>query len=429
MKVALIQPNNPYLIDDKVFPNIGLLRVGTQLQKEGHDVEVLDFNGKAPDGIKDRAHDFDAYGFSATTPQMPYVMKLFNILKKENPNARTIIGGAHPSAMYNIKQKGQLDINIQDLEVFDTIFAGEGENTKNIFRDGWQYGGIVKNIDDVEIPNRDLIDIQSYKYLLNGELTTSIQTQRGCPHQCTFCSGRDIEMYNKVRTHSPERVVKELDELNAKYGFKSFMWYDDEINLDIGRLEKLCSLLSERDYQHRGFIRNDAIVKHPESVKWLKEAGFVKLCAGVESGSDEMLKAIKKGTTYEINMEARRLVKEQGIHYEAFLLMGHPKETMKDIELTRKWLLEAKPDDFDLNLITPLPGSKMYDDAIPTTEFGKLMWNFNGVFFEKPRFAEEDSYYKGKGMQGKSTIRTKEISNKDYYEMRDVIDNEVRLKK
>jgi len=428
MKIALIQPNSPFLINERVFPNIGLTRVATQLQADNHDVEILDFSGKNPEELKTFTNGYDLYGFSSTTPQFPYTMNLFNILKRNNPNAQTVIGGPHVSAMYSLKNKGIDDVNIKDLDNFDTKFVGEGEGKgiEKMFEPGWQDGGIVKNIDDALIPDRDFIDITGYKYNLNGQPTTSMQTQRGCPHQCTFCSGRDIEMYNKVRMHSPERVVEELDMLNDKYGFTSFMWYDDEINLNIDRLEDLCNVLADKPYQHRGFVRNDNIVNHPESVEWMKEAGFIKLCAGVESGSDKILKLINKRTTSEMNSDAREIVRKNGIHYESFLLMGHPDEDLDDISATMSWVQKNKPDDLDINLITPYPGSKMYDDAKPSTKFDGYNWEYKGSFFNKPRYATHDSFYKGKEGKGESDIRTNRITNRTLVEIRDRADKFLR---
>ncbi len=425
-KIALIQPNSPFLINEKVFPNIGMLRVATQLREDGHDITVLDFSGGKSEYMKNYANIFDLYGFSSTTPQFPYVMKLFDILKKENPNARTLIGGPHPSALYNLRAKGKKDINIDDLEVFDTIFAGEGENTKNVLKPGWQKGEIIKDIDLTLIPDRNFIDINGYDYKLNGKRTTSIQTQRGCPHQCSFCSGRDIEMYNKVRAHSPERVIKELDKLNDEYDYQSFMWYDDEINLNMGRLEKVCKELEKRNYKHRGFVRSDNIVKYPKSVKWMKDAGFVKLCTGVESGSDRMLSMINKKTNSRVNSIAREIIRDNGIHYESFLLLGHPDETAKDVIDTYHWIKTNKPDDFDINLITPYPGSKMYDNAIPSKEFKNYKWEYNGMYFNKPRYSKEDSFYKGHGGKSESNVRTNTLTNKQLKAFRDNIEEDFK---
>ena len=427
-EIAIVIPNNPFLINEKVFPNIGALRVATALEDEGHSVDVLDFAGKKAEDIIPYAHNYKYFGFSSTTPQFPYTLQIYYELKKANPKAKTIIGGAHPSALYSLKERGIEDENIGDLELFDTIFAGEGEDTTNLFKEGWQKGNLIKNLDDTPIPDRDLVDIKSYHYNLMGKDTTFIMSQRGCPHQCAFCCGRDIDMYNHVRFNSPKRVLEELDMLNKNYGYNSFMFYDDEININTSRLEELCGALKERDYQFRGFVRSDNIVKHPESVQWLKDAGFVKLCTGVESGSNRILKRIKKGCTIEQNSEARRLIGEVGIHYESFMIVGHPDETLEDIEMTKQWLLDNKPDDFDINILTPYPGSRIYDNASKNKRFKNYEWGYNGIYFNKPRYGKEDSFYKGLNRQSHSGVRTNEISNKKLKEIRNNMEKEVRKK-
>ena len=427
MELALINPPSPFLIDERVAYNLGLIRVATHLKADGHDVKLLDFTGdKCYLDNASKVKKYDKYLYSSTSPQFPSTYQIFKILKSLYPNAQHIIGGAHASAISSLKYKGLKDKNIDILNEFDTVFNGEGEDTKSIFKKGWVKGNLIKNIDDTLLPDTSFMDIKSYKYFIFDKPTTNIMTQRGCPHQCVFCCGRDIEMYNHVRTHSPKRVLEELDILNKKYGFESFMFYDDEINLNNNKLEELCKELSTRPYQYRGFIRGDQIVKYPESVKWMKEAGFVKLCAGVESGSDRILELIKKKSTYDINLKARQIVGDNGIHYESFLLLGHPSETLTDIKLTKQWILEAKPDDFDLNIITPYPGSKIYNDAISSTEFKDYKWEWNGLFFNKPDYSKEESYYKGLGSQSASNIRTKELSNDALTKLRDTIEDEVK---
>ena len=420
MKISLINPPSPFLINERVFPNIGLVRVATQLNANGYDTQIIDMAGNH----KQEIPESDVYGFSSTTPQFPYVYNLHKQIKEKFPNSHTVLGGAHASSIYSLKQKGKEDINIDDLNVFDTVFVGEGEldNVDLMFNKGWQKGKLIKSIDDVLEPDRSLIDEKTYHYDLFGKDTLSIQTQRGCPFDCAFCCGRDIEMYNKVRQHSPERVLEEMDDLHKKYGRSSFMWYDDEININMNRLEKLCGALSKRNYQHRGFIRSDQIVKHPESVEWMKAAGFVKLCTGVESGSDEMLKKVNKRTTSEMNYEARNIIKKNKIHYESFLMLGFPGEGRGDVLKTIDWIKNAKPDDYDVNIITPYPGSKIYDEATPSTTFKDYKWEFNGMFFNKPRYSKEDSFYKGLGAQSESNVRTRYISNKELKKTRDLID-------
>ena len=228
-------------------------------------------------------------------------------------------------------------------------------------------------------------------------------------------------MYKKVRQHSPERVVSEMDKLNKQFGYESFMWYDDEVNINPSRLEELCDRLSKRPYQHRGFVTSDMIVKYPSSVDWLKKAGFVKLCTGVESGSDKILNLVNKRADSQMNYEARELIRDVGIHYEAFMMIGFPSEIKQDVGQTIKWLLKAKPDDFDIGILTPYPGSKIYDDSVRSYKFKGYNWEYKGLYFNKPDYSIEDSFYKGKNAQSIVSSRTDTMPEKYIHKMRDKI--------
>ncbi len=94
--------------------------------------------------------------------------------------------------------------------------------------------------------------------------------------------------------------------------------------------------------------------------------------------------------------------------------------------LTKKWLKDNNPEDFDMNIVTYYPGSKVYDNAVPSKRFKNYKWEYNNVYFNKPRYSKEDSYYRGFMRKSKSDVRLKEITNKQLIKMRDEIDKELR---
>jgi anaerobic magnesium-protoporphyrin IX monomethyl ester cyclase len=140
-----------------------------------------------------------------------------------------------------------------------------------------------------------------------------------------------------------------------------------------------------------------------------------------------MLQTVNKGCSVKQNTKARQLIREAGIHYETFMLIGLPGETLEDIKLTRQWLLDNKPDDFDINIITPYPGSKIYDDAVPSTKFKDYKWEYKGLYFNKPRYSQEDSYYKGLNKQCHTNVRTNRLTNNKLKKLRDVIEIEASI--
>lgn len=431
-KIVLINPPSSFLIDEKVFPSLGLLSIATEMKKKGMDVKVFDFNGE-PDyelEMESISGDFDIFGFTSTTPQFPQTYKLLQILKRNNRKAVSILGGPHASGISAMREREIKDINISPLEEFDFIVGGEGEGIDEKIlksKTKWVKTDVIKNLDDISIPDRDFLDIKSYNYELNGKPTTTLMTQRGCPFQCIFCCGREIDMYRITRMHSPDRVLEEMDYLNNKFGFSSFMWFDDEININSKRLIELSRKLQKRQYQHRGLVRSDLLIKHPETLEAIADAGFIDLAIGIESGSNRILKIINKKTTYDINMKACQMIKGEGIKFKANIVVGHPTETYQDIMLSKKWMKEAKPDSCDITILTPYPGSKVYDNAKPSDKFEGYEWEYNGIYFKKIDYSKEQSFYKGKPGEYTCNIRTDELTSNDLIKIRDEMEKELKL--
>ena len=447
-RIALINPPSPFLINERVMPNLGLLYVATEMSRQGLDVRVFDFCGD-PDyreRMRQVALDgFDSYGFSTTTPQFSQAYGLFRILKEHNPNAFAFIGGPHPTSVAPLKRKSELegtlmDPNIAKLEEFDLVIEGDGELAyAEISKEGprWRAMPVNRDMDSIPIPNRDFYDIMSYHYRMAGRDATSIITQRGCPFKCDFCCGRDIPSYKISRLTSPKRVLEELDYLNGEFGFTAFIWGDDELNLNKKRMAEMAKLFKNKDYVHKSAARPDLFVKFPETAEMAAEIGFVEICCGIESGSQRILNNIMKGTNVESNLESVELLRRQGILYKAFIMLGHAGETYEDVMMTRQWLLDAKPDFFDTALLQPYPGSIVYDRSVPSTRFEGYGYSYgprpnsppeDRVYLNRPDFSERDSFYKGVPGKFVASTRTEALSAEDYLKLRDELEAEVKAK-
>jgi len=427
--LTLINPPSPFLKDERVMPNLALLYISTTWKENGINNHILDLAGDVAwkDVLRSEAKNMTTAAFSTTSSQFHYVYEANKILKEENPKIKTIVGGAHPTAMSSLKSRNIPDVNIKTLEEFDVIVEGEAESMLN-FQGRWLKTPLV-DVNKIPIPDRSLIEIDTYNYKINGRDATTIMTQRGCPFDCVFCCGRHLDMYRKSRQIKPAKVLKEMDYLYEKFGYDAFMWYDDEINLNPSRLKELARLLKKRHYIHRGFIRNDLLTRFPKTIEYLKDIGFVELCSGVESGSDKILETIQKHTTYEMNLKAARIIMDADIKYKAFTMVGHPGETTNDVLLTINWLKEAKPDGYDVTLLQPLPGSILYDKAVPSKKHVGYGFEFKGLYFNKPDFSRGGYFYKGISGEYNSSVRTDELTSDDILELRDLIESFKGMKK
>ena len=358
MKIVLINPPSPFLINQKSFPPLGILYLVSSLRNNKIDMDIVDLanqenNLESALKVLSKA---DLYGITSTTSQYVYAKRIKDILRKLNPSAKIIIGGAHPSSVPDkCREDG-----------FDTVVVGEGENAIVDIVKKYEVSGKVPDIlnlpyiddmDSIPYPARDMLDINSYWYDIDGNKATTLITSRGCPYKCAFCS-KDV-WKNKTRFHSEEYIYKELKEIISKYGFKYFLFLDDTITLNRNRLLGLCSKIKELNIKWRCYARANTT---RDMLVAMKDAGCVEVGVGVESGSQKILDTIGKHLTVDQNAKFIKECKEVGIIANVFIMIGLPGETYETVSETKKWMEEVRPDKFGFNIFMPYIGTPIYNN-------------------------------------------------------------------
>ncbi|MBI4398914.1 MAG: cobalamin B12-binding domain-containing protein, partial [Candidatus Omnitrophica bacterium] len=137
--VSLIIPPSIFLLDERVFMNLGILKVAAVLEKAGYPLEVLDFSGieNYEEALLDHCSSTGSriFGITSTTPQMPAAYKMAHVIRRALPMARLILGGPHATLVHTAYAREIKDNNpgraakaIQSLEeIFDVIVSGDGE--------------------------------------------------------------------------------------------------------------------------------------------------------------------------------------------------------------------------------------------------------------------------------------------------------------
>jgi radical SAM superfamily enzyme YgiQ (UPF0313 family) len=187
-------------------------------------------------------------------------------------------------------------------------------------------------------------------------------TSRGCPHDCAFCMQ---VMGKQVRRRSAENIIQEMEYAISHYGAHTFS-FEDDIFLFPGReTRELLQLMIDRSLSKRirwsGLTRANFVT--PELVDLVKKAGGFRLELGVESGDNEILKAIDKGITVEQIRNAVRIIKSSGILVSTYYILGHPNETRETIKKTINLAAELNTDTIAVGLMVPYPGTKIYEMA------------------------------------------------------------------
>lgn len=350
MRICLINPPSPFLINQKAIPPLGLLYIAGYLRAKGISVEILDLAGKSITEDDILWPNVDLYGVTATTPQYPLAKQIRDMLKQRLDSSAILIGGPHATSCSTLCQ----------LDGFDGVVCGEGERAMFGYAAGTFSWHVlrqfqIEDLDSIPMPAWDLLDIDSYGYGFGYGPAASVITSRGCSWgKCAFCSS----LFEKVRYHSPERVAQEVLHLRS-LKFSSFNFLDDAFTGNVRRLENILERLTSLDITWRCYSRAGVSKR---VLKKMKDAGCVEIGFGTESGSQEILDIINKGTKVETNTRFVRDCQEEGISVQAFLMVGLPGETWDTVRQTREWFMEAKPDKFGLNIFVPYPGSSVWEN-------------------------------------------------------------------
>jgi radical SAM superfamily enzyme YgiQ (UPF0313 family) len=193
--------------------------------------------------------------------------------------------------------------------------------------------------------------------------STAMLSGRGCPYLCTFCSRTGIRDKHNVRFRSPENVVAEIEHCIKKYGIRDFRFYDDTLVVPRKRIVDLCNLIIKKKLKisFNCFARVDTV--DLSLLKLMRKAGCYHIKYGLESGSNETLKKIKKFTTTEQARKAIKWTKQCGMAAKASFILGFPDETIEEIKQTVEFAKEIMPSYVTFGIFTPLPGSELFDEA------------------------------------------------------------------
>src|SRR3989344_6944170 len=412
MKILLLSPPYP---KDKIFrksmkhlgavlPPLGLAYIAAMLEKEGHEIKIVD--GPAWATVSEYGYeelekdllDFnpELIGISASSSQLDHVKNCLNIINKTVPNAKTILGGTMVSSYPEILIEDLKEINYgvygeADLTFSDIVNKIEKneflENTEGVI---WRENGNIKflkpkmitDLDQVPMPARHLLKMEIYRPSpanFRRVPATTLISSRGCPYQCIFCS-RPTEG-TAFRAHSASRVVDEIEHLVNEYGIKDIQIFDDTFTMIPRRVEDICKGIIERnlDVGWNCMTRVDKI--SPELLALMKKAGCYEIGFGIESGSDRILQFIKKATTTDLIRKGIKMTQEAGIDVRGFFMIGFPTETREEIMQTIEFAKQLDVDVAQFMVSTPFPGTEMWEIAKAN---GTISDDWNSFTFYAP---------------------------------------------
>ena len=209
---------------------------------------------------------------------------------------------------------------------------------------------------------RELIDLEPYRRAwieAHGYFSTNVVASRGCPYHCNWCA-KPISG-NRFQLRAPEEVAAEIRELKVRFGVEHIWFGDDVFALDRHWVDAFARAVESNGDVVPFKIQSRADLMSDATVSALKRAGCVEIWMGVESGSQKILDAMKKGLKLSAVYTARERLAKAGIRACYFLQFGYSGEGWAEICETVQLVRSTRPDDIGISLSYPLPGTGFFE--------------------------------------------------------------------
>lgn len=373
-------------------PPLALLQLAAFLEDKGEDweLEVVDSQAEGLDWkkLERRISSFEpdlVVVSSLATCNAYTVMRTVDLVKKIDPNIKTVVGGQHFTALAqeSLEEYSEIDFVIRGegeltlLELVETLAENKRVNKVS----GLSYRvddsvmhnpsrPLIHNLDDLPFPSYHLLDEHMNKYHFKMMADTGagyalVEASRGCEHRCTFCSQWGF-WGGQHRAKSPDRVADEMEMLYNNYGI-TFQWLTDD-NLGLGtRYRELCDIIIKRGLSNdlSWFIqaRSDDIIESEKLLPKMRKAGNYWVMAGLERHDPETLHNFHKEIKNSDSHRAIQLLKDNDIFSQATLITGVRSDTHESIDELRRFINQVDPDLAIFMILTPFPGTALFNTA------------------------------------------------------------------
>jgi len=341
MKIVLIEPRSSEanVYSRLPMPLLGPIYLGTILKNRGHDVTIYKEDIFTPDYAK---LDADLIGISILTSTAKRGYEIAGKLPKE----KVIIGGIHASLLPQEAARFARQVIIGEAEnsIIDVV---EGKITDQLV-----YGKAVENLDSLPYPDFSLIKGFTDPYLL-----IPVSTSRGCPFDCSFCSVTKI-FGRKYRFRSAESVIEELE--SKKSG--TLFFCDDNFAAHPKRTHALLNFMLKKKIKNWACQVRCDVTKDNSLLDLMVKAGCKAVCVGFESVNALTLKAYQKKQSVEEIISAIRSFRRRKIKIHGMFVLGSDSDDRKSIWETVSFAKKHKIDTLQMTILTPFPGTKVYND-------------------------------------------------------------------
>jgi len=344
----------------------GLLSLGAQAARAGHQVKVLNLSAFSWNRVEEiiGALDAELFGMSCWTANRRGVDLVSRLIKRQRPQAHVVVGGPHATPLAR-----EL---LGHYAAVDTVAVGESEDTfmelverlvaraptQGIAGTWFRDGGEIKE----GPPRKSIDDLDRLASPHDYFATHIVMTSRGCPWQCTFC-GAETTWGRGFRGRSVPRVLDDLEHALDKLPVKMLQIKDDTFTANKRRALEICRGIRERGLSFSWSCDTRVDVLSAELLREMRLAGCQRLSLGVESGAPSVLRDINKKITVEQILRSTALAKSFGIQVRYYMMLGNRGETLETFHETLRFLEGAQPHQYIFSCLSIYPGTIDFDDA------------------------------------------------------------------
>ena len=373
MKILLINPpifrvNEPWY-DTPPFVRTGLAYIAGYIRQfPEFEVKIIDckFERLNFEETTKLVSDYkpDVVGLGAFTNEIKPAAYLSRLIKRKFPETIIVVGGVHITALP--------EKTLEEFPEIDIGVIGEGEITfyelcyalkykKSLFDiNGLSFRNEGKII--VTLPRERILDQDSIPFpawdLLPPSKKYILMTLRGCPFNCVFCMNPNGRV---ARTRSIGSVIEELKIIAENYAPEEIMFGDELFSVDMDRTKSLLTEMIKHGLHKklRWWIQTHVRFVDNELCRLMKEAGCIRMGLGIETGDEESLRTLGKGTNLDMIMKARLAAKEAHLPIETYFIIGQPNETIESMKKSIDLAVKMNPDLPIFGIMSPFPGTEI----------------------------------------------------------------------
>ncbi|MCL5883473.1 MAG: B12-binding domain-containing radical SAM protein [Actinobacteria bacterium] len=374
----------------------------------------------------------DMVVINTATPSIDSDIAVSSLAKAAYPETRTLAMGIHPSALP--ESCFEMDAEL------DMVVRGEPEYTireaATALRDGKPLDGVagllyrgedgeihtnrkrpfIQSLDKLPFPAWDLIDTNLYTLPFSGKRFLLVATARGCPYGCTFCANK-IFYGAKLRRRSPQRVVDEMQWAVEQFGIRDFLIWSESFTTDQGYAIETAEEIMRRGLDISWVCNSRVDTVSPKLLRTIKKAGCWMIGFGIESGSQEVLDSVHKGTTISDAVRSVRMAHEVGLEVTGHCILGFPGETEASMQQTIDFSKFLKLEYVQFYCAVAFPGSKLFDFCQESGWLDESDWKY---------FEQNFSVITTPQLTAQQVMDARERAYKQFYFQPHVVLNTVR---